>query len=202
MRVQLIDNYAITRTPSTTSGSTSTMTNSSATGAVTENNLLSSADLSDGYKTITDPEESISLCEPSLHSRDNQHIHSIDQRNDQKEKNDNNKDEPSPMAFDDSNKADDENNKPDDKTEGKPRKINGGHYYKPLVYYKGNKDKTYYYQYFKPYSYDFRMCKRMRKKIPLDASVPEVTCILLNAHGTILTLFTVLTITMIFLLVN
>ena len=61
MRVQLIDNYAITRTSSTTSGSTSTMTNSSASGAVTENILHSSADLPDGYKAIADPEESISL---------------------------------------------------------------------------------------------------------------------------------------------
>ena len=77
-----------------------------ASGAVTENNLLSSADLSDDYKAIADPEESVSLCEPFLHSKDNQPIYSKDQRNDQKEKNGNNKDELSPMEFDESNKPD------------------------------------------------------------------------------------------------
>ena len=50
--------------------------NDDASGTATENNLLSSADLSDGYKAITDPEESVSPCEPSLLSRDSQPIHS------------------------------------------------------------------------------------------------------------------------------
>ena len=65
--------------------------NDDASGAATENNLLSSADFSDGYKAIADPEDSAYPCEPSLHSRDNSTIHSIDQRNDQKEKNGNKK---------------------------------------------------------------------------------------------------------------
>ena len=74
-------------------------------------------------EAIADPEESVSLhvnhpCTPEY----NQPIHSKDQRNDQKAKNVHNKDEPSPMDFDDSNKADDEKNKPDDKTEGKHRR--------------------------------------------------------------------------------
>ena len=109
-----------------------TIPNDDASGAATGNNLLSSADFSDNDKA--NPEEIVSPCDPSLHSRDNKTIHSKDQRNDQKEKNGNNKDEPSPMDFDDSNKADDENNKPDKKTEGKPRRRSRGHYYNPLVY--------------------------------------------------------------------
>ena len=94
--------------------------NDGASGAATENNLLSSADFSDSDKA--NPEESVSPCDSSLHSRDNKTIHSKDQRNYQKEKNGNNKDEPSCIDFDESNKADDENNKPDDKTEGTSRR--------------------------------------------------------------------------------
>ena len=90
-----------------------------ASGAVSENDLLSSADLSDGYKAIADPQVSVSLHDSSLHSRDTNTIHSKDQRNEQKKKNGNNKNEPSPMDFDDSNRADDD--KPDDKPEGKTR---------------------------------------------------------------------------------
>ena len=37
--------------------------NDDASGVATENTLLSSADLSDGYKAITDPGESVSPCE-------------------------------------------------------------------------------------------------------------------------------------------
>ena len=92
--------------------------NDDASGAATENNLLSSADFSDNDKA--NPEESVSPRDSSLHSRDNKTIHSKDQRNDQKEKNGNNKDEPSPMDFDDSNKADDENNKPEQKQKVSP----------------------------------------------------------------------------------
>ena len=80
------------------------------------------------------------------------------------------------MDFDDRNKvdgADGENNKPDDKTEGKPRRISRGHYYNPLVYYKGNKGKTYYYQYFKPYSYDFRMLQNDEKGDPIECLCPR-----------------------------
>ena len=70
-----------------------------APGAVSENDLLSSADLS-GNKAIADPEVSVFLCDSSLHSRDTNTIHSKDQRNEQKKKNGNNKNEPSPMDFD------------------------------------------------------------------------------------------------------
>ena len=76
-------------------------------------------------------------------------------------KNGNNKDEPSPMDFDGSSKA-------DDKPEGKPRRRSRGHYYNPLVYYKGNKGKTYFYQYFNPYSYDYRMLQNDEKGEPIE----------------------------------
>ena len=39
------------------------------------------------------------------------------------------------------------------------RQKSRGHYYNPLVYYIGVTDKTYYYQYFKPYSHDYRKLK-------------------------------------------
>ena len=136
-----------------------------------KNNLLSSADFS-GNDTA-DPEESVSPHDSSLHSRDTNTIHSKDQRNDQKEKNGNNKDEPSPMDFDDNDKADNKNNKPDDKPEGKTRKRSRGHYYNPLVYYKGNKGKTYFYQYFKPYSYDYRMLQNDEKGEPIECLCPR-----------------------------
>ena len=119
--------------------------NDDASSAVAENNLLCSADLSDGYEAIADLEESVSLHEPSLYPRNNQPMHSIDHRNDQKEKNGINKDGPSPMDFDDSNKEDDKNNKPDDKTDGKTRTKSRGHYYNPIVYYTNVTGKTYYY---------------------------------------------------------
>ena len=77
------------------------------------------------------------------------------------------------MDIDDSNKADNENNELDGKTEGKPRRKSKGHYYNPLVYYKGNKDKTYYYQYFKPYSYDFRMLQKDEKGDPIGCLCPR-----------------------------
>ena len=77
------------------------------------------------------------------------------------------------MDVDDSNKADGENNELDDKTEGKPRRKSRGHYYNLLVYYKCNKGKTYYYQYFKPYSYDFRMLQKDEKGDPIGCLCPR-----------------------------
>ena len=60
-----------------------------ASGAASENNLLFSADISGNDEA--DPEESVSLHDSSLHSRETKNIHSKDQGNDQKKKNDNNK---------------------------------------------------------------------------------------------------------------
>ena len=64
------------------------------------------------------------------------------------------------MVFDDSNKVDDENNRPDNKTDGKTRRKSRGHYYNSIVYYTNVTGKTYYFQYFKPYSHDYRLLKR------------------------------------------
>ena len=144
-----------------------------ASSAVSENVLISFANLSDGYKAIADPQESVSLCDSSLHSRHTKTIHSEDQRNEQKKKNGNNKNEPSPMDFDDSNKADDEDYKPDDKPKGKTKRRSRGHYYNPLVYHKSNIGKTYYYQYFKPYSYDYRMLQNNEKGKPIECLCPR-----------------------------
>ena len=52
-----------------------------ASGAASENDITSSAGLSAGYNAIADPQESDSLCEPSLHSRDTNTIHFKNQRN-------------------------------------------------------------------------------------------------------------------------
>ena len=71
------------------------------------------------------------------------------------------------MDFDDSNKADDENNELTDKTEGKPRRKSRSHYYNPLV------GKAYYYQYFKPYSYNFRMLQKDEKGHPIGCLCPR-----------------------------
>ena len=99
-----------------------------ASGAASENDFTSSADLSAGYNAIADPQESDPPCKPSLHSRDTNTIHSKNQRNEQKKKNGNNKNEASPMDPGvDSNKTD------ESKTEGKTKKKSRGHYYNPLV---------------------------------------------------------------------
>ena len=71
----------------------------------------------------------------------------------------------------DSNRADDD--KPDDKPEGKTKRRSRGHYYNPLVYYKSNIGKTYYYQYFKPYSYDYRMLQNNEKGEPIECLCPR-----------------------------
>ena len=123
-------------------------------GAASENDITSSADLSDGYKAIDDPQVSESLHDSSLHSRDTNTIHSENQRNGQKKMSGDNHNEESPMDLgDDSNKTNE--NKGNGKTEKKSR----GYYYNPLVYHTSVTGKTYYYQYFKPYSHDHRMLK-------------------------------------------
>ena len=170
--------------------------NDEASGGVTENNLLSSADFSD--KDKANPEESVSPCDSTLHSRDDKTIHSKDLRNEQKERNDTNKDEPSPMEFDDSNQAGDENNKPDDKTEGKPRRRSRGHCYNPYYTTKETKARPTTINISSPIHMTLECCKMMKKVNPLNASVPEVNAFFPNAHGTIQTLSTFLRMTMIF----
>ena len=62
-----------------------------ASGVVLENDITSSADLSDHYKAIVDPQVSESLHDLSLHSRDTNSRHSKNHRNEQKKKNGNKK---------------------------------------------------------------------------------------------------------------
>ena len=114
--------------------------------------ISASADISAGYKAIADPQVSESPRESSLHSRDTNIIHSKNQRNEQKKKNGNNKNEASPMDL-----GDDNNKTYESKSEGKTRKKSRCHYYNPLVYHTNVTGKTYYYQYFKTYSHDYRM---------------------------------------------
>ena len=74
------------------------------------------------------------------------------------------------MDIDESSKDAD---KPDDKPKGKTRRRSRGHYYNHLVYYKGNKGKTYFYQYFKPYTYDYRMLHNDEKGEPIECLCPK-----------------------------
>ena len=68
---------------------------------------------------------------------------------------------------DDSNKTD------ESKTESKTRKKSRGHYYNPLVYHTNVTGKTYYYQYFKTYSHDYRMLQTDEKGEPIDCHCPR-----------------------------
>ena len=125
-----------------------------ASGAASENDITSS-DLSAGYKAIFCPQVSESLHDSSLHSRDTTIIQSKNQRKAQNKKSGDNKTEENPMNFDADNKSDEGKSEQD----GKTRKKSRGHYYNPLVYYTNVTGKTYYFQYFKPYSHDYRLLK-------------------------------------------
>ena len=102
----------------------------------------SSAEFLNGSKTSHDPQESILPCDLSLHSRDTNIIKTQKQKNEQKEMDDGKE---VPMNSDET------------KGDGVMYRKSSGYYYNPFLYYKRNLDKTYYYQYFKPYSHDHRM---------------------------------------------
>ena len=51
-----------------------------ASGAASKNDITTSADLSTGYHAIADPKVSESPCEPSVHSRDTNSLHSNNER--------------------------------------------------------------------------------------------------------------------------
>ena len=118
-------------------------------------NDITSFDLSAGYKAIFCPQMSESLHDSTLHSRDTtmNKILSKNQSNEQKKKNGDNITEENPMDFDKDNKT----NK--NSLNGKTKKKSRGHYYNPLVYYTNVTGKTYYFQYFKAYSHDYRLLK-------------------------------------------
>ena len=95
----------------------------------------SSTDVSDGYKEMAKPQMSNLPHDSSLHSRDETttQTHQTDQKKKKKNK-----------------------KKNKDKSNTKiPKKRKGFSYY-PLLTYKRNIDKTFYYKYFRPYSHDYR----------------------------------------------
>ena len=68
----------------------------------------------------------------------------------------------------------DDSNKPDEgKLEGKTRIKSRGYYYNPLVFHTNVTGKTYYYQYFKPSSHDYRMLQNDEKGDPIECQCPR-----------------------------
>ena len=111
----------------------------------------SSTDGSDGTKEMAKPQMSNPPHDSSIHSRDEDSTlsHPTDQKKKRKNKRKKNKveeTEESPMSLD-------EMNKPDEKEIPKKRK--GVSYY-PLLTYRRDLDKTFYYKYFRPYSHEYR----------------------------------------------
>ena len=137
----------------------------------------------DVFEEDKGPQMSNQLCDESLHSRENQNETSTDnpsssrlqaqQKNKKKkskkgkeEKRTNKADTPgSPMSIDDDNQAE---NQADF-----PRKRKGFAYY-PLLTYKRELDKTFYFKYFIPCSHDYRSL-RMEKDCTCPHSDPHDT---------------------------
>ena len=127
-----------------------------------------------------------SLHDPSLHSRDTTTSSKIQKNDKKRKKNDDRKINEMDLG-DESNKTGE--NK---KLLGATRKKSKGHYYNPFVYYIGVTGKTYCYQYFKPYSHDYRKlkneleCQYLRgKEHHIDCSWyhPNIIYILHNKGG-------------------
>ena len=127
----------------------------------------SSTDVSDG-KEKTRPQMSNQLHESSLHSRDNRgetsiSTHQSHQKNKKKIKNEKKRvktigTSESPMIIDDDGQAEEKEI---------PKKRKGFSYY-PLLTYKRDLDKTFYYKYFRPYSHDYR-----RLRMEEDCQCPQ-----------------------------
>ena len=133
----------------------------------------SSTDVSDGYNEMAKPQMSNLLHDSSLHSRDENTTltHQTDQKKKRRNKRKKNKVEEtdeSPMILD-------EEDKPDEKEIPKKRK---GFSYYPLLTYKRDLDKTFYYKYFRPYSHDYR-----RLRMEEDCSVHKQNLIAPNVNG-------------------
>ena len=139
----------------------------------------SSADVSDGREKAK-PQVSNQLCDSSLHSRENKgetptSSHQSHQENKKKKKTKIRKEKEedrkkpvgtseSPMIVDD-----------DDHDEAKelPKKRKGFSFY-PLLTYKRDLDKTFYFKYFKPYSHDYGRL-RMEEDCQCEPSEPHDT---------------------------
>ena len=101
--------------------------------------FFSETDFSNGSKTKDE-----SLHDSSLNSRDDNSIQSQKERNGQKKMQDDNQEDPVDLD--------------DTKGNGVMHKSRGHSYY-PLLHYKKNLDKTFYYQYFRPYAHDYRILR-------------------------------------------
>ena len=133
----------------------------------------SSTDVSDG-KENTGPQMSNQPCESSLHSRKKRgetstSSHESIQKKKKKSKKEKEEIKPvgtseSPMIIDDDGQAEERE---------LPKKRKEFSYY-PLLTYKRNLDKTFYYKYFRPYSHDYRRL-RMEEDCQCPQSEPHDT---------------------------
>ena len=120
-----------------------------ASKTITEEAKFSSTVLSDGYKTTAKPQMSETLCEPSLHSRDNSKSKSTTQKeSEQKMKENNSKPDEAPMDLEVDTKEDESRI-----LLGTPKKKNRGIW----LYCTSSTGKTYSFKYFKAYPHVHRM---------------------------------------------
>ena len=130
-----------------------------------------SSEVPEGPKTKAEPQMSTQPCDSSLHSRESRGeaytiVHQAGQKKKKKTKKEKKEKKESkttgtvesPMIIDDEDL--------DDEREI-PKKRKGFSYY-PLLTYKRDLNKTFYYKYFKPYSYDYR-----RLRMEEDRKCPE-----------------------------
>ena len=122
-----------------------------ASETTTEEADFSSADLADGYKTTAKPQMSESLCELSLHSRDNPKS-TTPRKSDQKMKKNDSKSDDTLMDLEVDTKEDESRI-----LLSTPEKKSRGIYYNPLLYCTSSTGKNYYFMFFKAYPYDHRI---------------------------------------------
>ena len=129
---------------------------------------ISATDVSDGSKTKAKPQKSNQPRDSSLHSRENRDetstsVHQTGQKKKKKIKKEKKKGKidgtiESPMIIDDEGQTEEREI---------PKKRKGFSYY-PLLTYKRDLDKTFYYKYFRPYSHDYR-----RLRMEEDCQCPQ-----------------------------
>ena len=134
------------------------------TKTTSEEAEFSSAELSVGCKTTAKPQMSESMCEPTLHSRDNSKSKSTTQKKSEQEKKKNDsKPDDTPMDIEVDTKEDE--NKIPLSTTMKEKGI--------WLYCTSTKGKTYYFKYFKAYAGDHRMHVKDDYGEPIKFHCPE-----------------------------
>ena len=129
---------------------------------------FSSADLSNGYKTMAKPQMSESLCELYLHSGDKTNSKpKIKTDQNKKKKNDDSKSDENPMDLEVNIKEG------EDILLDTPKRKSGGFYYNPLLYCTSSTGKTYYFKYFRAYPYDHRMLLNDDYGEPIKCQCPK-----------------------------